>query len=256
MIGMIKRLFIVAFLLFLLSFTMFGRTWAQVLTPGVNMGDTFTYGVTAFWSSNDPYASIPSDLLDINQTESCEVRISNVTDANVTTFVALYFKNGTADAGRGLVDLDTGVSYGSFVAIIAANLNANDRIHPLGEDTITINETVIKSYESGNRETNRIVIEYTNATTGTTGRVDRYFDKETGILVESHETEITSDSDSETTTIVSWEIKESNVWVIPEFPSALILPLVMIVTMIAVIAYKKKNASITKTLAPAKTHKF
>jgi hypothetical protein len=256
MIGMIKRLFIVAFLLVLLSFTMFGRTWAQVLTPGVNMGDTFIYGVTAFWSSNDEYASIPLDLVDINQTESIEVRISNVADANVTTFVALYFKNGTADADRGLVDLDTGVSYGSFVAIIGANLNANDVVHPLGTDAITINETVIKSYESGNRETNRIIIEYTNATTGTTGRVDRYFDKATGILVESHETEIISDSDSETTTTVSWEIKESNVWVIPEFPSALILPLVMIVTMIAVIAYKKKNASITKTLAPAKTHKF
>jgi hypothetical protein len=254
MIGMIKRLIIVAFLLFLLSFTMFGRTWAQVLTSGVNVGNTFIYGVTAFWSSNDPYASIPSDLLDINKTESCEVRITNVTDANVTTFVALYFKNGTADADRGLVDLDTGVSYGSFVAIIAANLNANDRIHPLGEDTITINETVIKSYESGNRETNRIVIEYTNATTGATGRVDRYFDKATGILVESYETETTSDP--ETTTIVTWKIKESNVWVIPEFPSALILPLFMIVTMIAVIAYKKKHASITKTLVPAKTHKF
>jgi hypothetical protein len=244
MIGMIKKLFIVAFLLFLLSFTMFERTWAQVLKPGVYMGDTFTYGVTAFWSSNDPYASIPSDLLYINQTESCEVRISNVADANVTTFVATYLKNGTALADRGTIDLDTGLSDGGFVAIIAANLTAGDRVHPLGDDLVTINETVMKSYETGNRETHRITIEYTNATAGITDSVNRYFDKETGILVESHETETISDSNSETTTIVSWEIKDTNAWVIPEFPSVLILTIFMITTLLTVIAYRRKRTSI------------
>jgi hypothetical protein len=243
---MIKRLITAVLLLVFLSSTMVESTRALVLTPGVEAGMMFAYDVTAFWSSSDEYASIPSELGDINQTKTFEVRISNVTDANVTTFAAVYFKNGTADSERGLVDVDTGVSYGAFVAIIAANLSAHDVIHPLGADAITINETVIKSYEGGNRETNRIITEYTNATTGTTGRVDRYFDKATGILVESHETEITSDSDSETTTIVSWEIKETNAWVIPEFPSALIMPLLMIITMIAVIAYKKKHAGITK----------
>jgi hypothetical protein len=233
---------------------MFGRTWAQVLTPGVNMGETFTYGVTAFWSSNDPYASIPSNLLDLNQTESIEVRISDISGSNVTIFTAIYYRNGTAGASRDNVDVETGESYGFFVAIIGANLTAGDRIHPLGEDTITINETVIRNYEGGDRETNRIIIEYQNTTTGATDSVDRYFDKQTGMLVEEYDE--TSFDNPISTTRISWKIKESNVWTIPEFPSALILPLVMIVTMIAVIAYKKKNASITKTLAPAKTHKF
>jgi len=245
----IKELTIAALLLVFLSATMVESTRALVLTPGVEAGMVFIYDVSSFWSSSDEYASVPADLQEVNKTETVEVRISDVSDANITTFVAVYYRNGTADGGHGLVDVDTGVDYGAFVAIIAGNLNAHDVIHPLGTDAITINETVTKFYESGNRETNRIVIEYTNATTGETGRVDRYFDKTIGILVEAHETVTTTSPQS--TSTVSWELRESNVWVVPEFPSALILPVLMAITMIAAIAYKKKQAGIPKTLIPS-----
>jgi hypothetical protein len=247
---MINRLTTAALLLVFLSFTMVTSTRALVYTPGVTPGGDFFYGITAFWSSTDEYASIPPEVLNVNQTESFEVRISNVTGSNITIFWALYFKNGSNPiADRGLVDIDTGVSYGGFAAIIAGNLNAHEVIHPLGADGITINETVIRTYESGNRETNRIVIETRNATTGVTGRVDRYFDKETGILVESHET--TTSADLKTTTVETWKLKETNGWVVPEFPSVLILPLLMAITIIAAIAYKKKHANIAKPLIPS-----
>jgi hypothetical protein len=246
MTSKIKRLIAAGLLLVLLSFTMVENTKALVLTPGVVPGADFFYTVTASWSSTDEYASIPADLVEINRTDSVEVRISNVTEANVTTFVAVYYKNGTADGDYGLVDVDTGAYYGAFAAIIAGSLNAHDVIHPLGIDGITINETVIKAYESGNRDTNRIVIEDRNATTGVTGRVDRYFDKLSGMLVESYET--TTSADSKTTTTVTWKIKETNGWAVPEFPSVLILPLLMAITMIAAIAYKKKHTGIAKPL--------
>jgi hypothetical protein len=244
----IKKLIPAGLLLVFLSFTMVESTRALVLTPGVVPGADFFYNVTAFWSSTDEYASIPADLVEINRTDSVEVRISNVTEANVTTFVAVYYKNGTADGDYGLVDVDTGAyyGYGAFAAIIAGSLNAHEVIHPLGADGVTINETVIKTYESGNRDTNRIIIEYTNATTGVTGRVDRYFDKLSGMLVESYET--TTSADSKTTTTVTWKLKETNGWAVPEFPSVLILPLLMAITMIAAIAYKKKHAGIAKPL--------
>jgi hypothetical protein len=103
---------------------------------------------------------------------------------------------------------------------------------------------VIKTYQSGNRDTNRIITEYTNATTGTTQRVDLYFDKASGILVESYETISTSQE----TTRITWKLKETNGWVVPEFPSVLILPLFMAITMIAAIVYKKKHAGIAKPL--------
>jgi len=37
------------------------------------------------------------------------------------------------------------------------------------------------------------------------------------------------------------KITESNVWVIPEFSSFLILPLFMIATLLTVIVYRKKH---------------
>jgi hypothetical protein len=243
---MIRRITIAALLLAFLSFTMIASTRALVLTPGVVPGATFLYDVTAFWSSTDEYASIPADLVELNRTEAVDVRIHNVTEANVTTFVAVYYRNESYDGGYGFIDVDTGVSYGAFAALIAGSLNAHEVIHPLGADGVTINETVIKTYESGNRDTNRIIIEYTNATTGVTGRVDRYFDKLSGMLVESYET--TTSADSKTTTTVTWKLKETNGWAVPEFPSVLILPLLMAITMIAAIAYKKKHAGIAKPL--------
>jgi hypothetical protein len=251
MTRIIKRVYTVAILLTLLSSVMVGSARALVLAPGVELSMVFCYDITGSWSSSDEYASIPAEIVEYNRTETFEVRISNVTGSNVKLFWAIYFMNESYFGDYGLVDVDTGDGYGSFVQIIAGNLNEGNLIHPLGSDEITINQTVIKSYESGNRETNRILLEYYNATTGATERDDLYFDKALGILVESHETVSYSDGDSTTTTTVSWEIKSSNAWVIPEFPSVVILPLLMAVTMVAAIAYKKKQLGVGKTLIPS-----
>jgi len=240
---MIKRITIAALLLMFLSFTMIASTRALVLTPGVTPGAVFYYDVTAYWSSTDEYASIPADLVELNRTKTVDVRIHNVTEANVTTFVAVYYRNDSYTGGYGYVDVDTG-AYDGFAALIAGSLNAHEVIHPLGADGITINETVIKTYQSGDRDTNRIITEYINATTGTTQRVDLYFDKQSGILVESYET-VTS---SQETTKVTWKLKETNGWVVPEFPSVLILPLLMAIIMITAIVYKKKHAGSAKPL--------
>jgi hypothetical protein len=67
--------------------------------------------------------------------------------------------------------------------------------------------------------------------------------------VESHET--TTSSDSSTTTTQTWTLRETNGWVVPEFPSVLILPLLMAITMIAVVAYKKKHVSTAKPRIPS-----
>lgn len=244
----IKKITIAALLLAFLSFTMVASTKALVLTPGVTPGAYFFYDITASWSSTDEYASIPADLVEINQTETVDVRIHDVSEANVTTFVAVYYRNESYDGGYGSIDVDTGVSYGGFSALIAGSLNAHEVIHPLGADGITINETVVKTYQSGNRDTNRIITEFTNATTGTTQRIDLYFDKLSGILVESYDTITTTVNQQTTTTTITWKLKETNGWVVPEFPSVLILPLLMAITMIAAIAYKKKHAGIAKPL--------
>jgi hypothetical protein len=252
MICMNKKLWIAAFLVVLLSSTMFGTSLVKALTPGVGIGDSFTYGLTVSWNSNDQYASIPSDLIALNQTKSIEVRISNVTDSNVTTFLATYLKNGTAFADRGTINLDTGLSDGGFVAIIAANLTAGGLVHPLGTDRVIINETVLKSYASGSRETNHIRIEYYNATAGLDQSVDRYFDQQTGMLVEEHdvttETTTTANATTTTTTTISYNLEDTTVWtvVVPEFPSVWILPLFLIATLITVLFFKSRRRGIQR----------
>ena len=247
-----KKLTVSALLLVFLSFTLISSANSIVLTPGVTPGAVFIWNITASWSSSDEYASIPPELVDMNQTESFEVRVSEVSGSNVTVFWAMYFKNGSDPiADRGFIDVDTGVYYGGFAAIIAGNLNAGERIHPLGEDTITINETVIRAYESGNRETNHIIIESTNATTGVSGRMDWYFDKQAGILVESEETNLSSDASTVTT--IRWKLRETNAngWVIPEFPSVLVLPVLMGITMLAAFAYKKRHTNAAAPVMPS-----
>jgi len=234
------RLLIAGILLLLISPTMVQLTMAS--TPGVIMGNDFTYDVAAYWRSNELNGTIPTDLIEINQTTSIEVRIYNVSDTNITTFTALYYKNGTADSKLGTVNIDTGESYsaGAFALIIGANLTQNQLIHPLGNDNIFINQTIIRSYNGVDRETNRVYIKYENTTDGTSASADRYFDKITGMLVELNET--TTLSNPTTTTIVSWKLKDSNVWTVPEFPSTIVLSLVVIATTIAIIAFKKKHA--------------
>jgi hypothetical protein len=248
---MTKKLGIATFLSVLLCLTMVGSVWAQTRVPGVFQGNTFTYDVTASWSSNSPTAAVPAELLDINKTEYYRVTIAAVSGAEITTQTVWRFINGTETNTVGTINVETGITNGGFWAIVAGNLGVNDRLHPSGQNYITVNATVTRDYLGGARETNHLILTLQDSDTGGDfiEHVDYYFDKQTGMLVQLNDAKVYSNP---TTTITKfWRIKESNVWVVPEFPSALILPLFMITTMIAVIAYKKKHSGITKTLVPA-----
>lgn len=247
-----KRLLVLAFLLCLVSFAMFKAALGQTIIAGVDIGDTFTYHLYSYWTSSDAYASMPAGLLDYNRTAAYEVRISNVTGSDIEIFSATYFSNGSSPiANRGSVNIQSGDSYGGFSAIISSNLTENERIHPLGPDTITINQTVTRSFESGIRQANRINIIARNDTIGVTSSVDRYFDKVTGMLVE--ETDTTSYDNPSSTVIIKWTLVASSVWSIPEFPAILALPIIMVATACALFAIKKRWINSGNTL-PSKAY--
>jgi hypothetical protein len=235
-----NRLLAAGLIFCIAALTFVGAAKGQTITPGVFGGANFDYHVSSYWSSTDSYANIPVDLLDINKTSHVEVRIGSVNTTNVETTSLYYYQNGTAYLLRGNVNLNTGLSYGDFVAIIGANLNAGEKIHPGGDDGITIKEAVTRTYESGNRATNHISTSVRNDTAGFTATRDQYFDKETGILVE----EVTrTDMDSPaSTTIVTWKIDSTNLegWVIPEFPVLIAVPIFMIAVAFTVVAFRKK----------------
>ncbi|MCW4044330.1 MAG: hypothetical protein NWE94_02285 [Candidatus Bathyarchaeota archaeon] len=246
-----KRACITTFLAALLCLTAIGSVWAQTRIPGVYQGNTFTYDVSAVWSSTDPSAVVPAELLSINQTEYYRVTIAAVSGAEITTQTVWHFYNGTETTSIGTINVETGVTNGGFWAIVAGNLGVNDRLHPSGPNYITVNATVMREYLGGSRETNHLILTLEGSDSGGDyiEHVDYYFDKQTGMLVQLSDAKVYSNP---TVTITRlWKIKESNVWVVPEFPSVLILPLLMAIIMMMAIVYKKKNASIAKTLIPS-----
>lgn len=233
-----NRLLTAGLIVIIATLTIIGTAKGQTIVPGLIAGDNFDYHITSYWTTSDSYASIPSGLSDINQTLHVEVRISTVNASNIDTFSAYYYSNGSAFSGRGNVNLLNGTSYGDFVAIIGANLNAGDKIHPDGTDALTIKETVNRNYESGSRPTNHISVSVRNDTDGYTATRDQYFDQATGILVE--ETSRTDTDNPSSTTIITWKINSGSIWAIPEFPALIAIPLLMIAAAFSAIAYKKK----------------
>jgi hypothetical protein len=233
-----NKLLTACLILCIATLTITGTAKGQTIVPGLIAGNYFDYHVTSYWTSSDSYASIPENLREINQTSHFEVRISFVNETNIDTFSAYYYANGSALSGRGNVNLLTGTSYGDFVAIIGANLNAGDKIHPDGTDGITIKETVTRNYESGSRPTNHVSITDTNETAGYTASRDLYFDQATGILVE--QVDRTDTNNPSSTTIVTSKINSGSIWVIPEFPAMIAIPIFMIAAAFSAIAYKKK----------------
>ena len=252
---MTNRLLPAVFILVLLGFAMIGSVSAQTRIPGVYVGNTFTYDVKAFWSSNAPGATVPADLLDINKTDYYQVTIGLVSGAEITTTSVWHFINGTETSTTGTISVETGITNsGGFWAIVAANLGPNDRLHPSGPTYIYVNETVSRNYTGGARDTNHLILTLQGSDTGGDylEYVDYYFDKLSGMLVQLNDAKVYSNPTSTITKF--WKIKDSNVWIVPEFPSTVVLPLLMAAATLAVIAYKKKYARIPKPLFSASPH--
>jgi hypothetical protein len=254
MMDMIKKLAIVTFLLVLLAFTMVERTWAQTLVPGVSKDNVFYYDFAVFWSSNDPNASVPESLIDLNRTEWLRIAITDIYDPMVYLNITYHFENETENNLDGFVNIETGESVNGNGLVIAPNLNANDLVYPSGNSSFTINETVTMTYPSGVRETNHFIASTTNLGEYAYVSDNVYFDRQTGVMVEWY-TERSPLSNPNEKTTLHWKIKESNVWVVPEFPSVLILPLFMIATLLAVIVYGKKRTG-HQVAGSTKIHKL
>jgi hypothetical protein len=258
-----NRLLIVGVILCIATLTFAGFSQAQSIVSGVKPGMAFYYTVSGHWSSNDPYSSIPPDFLVLNQTSWIEVRISAVTGADVSTVILCYFNDGTTDIERGSANLCTGVGSG-FVSIIGANLSMGDRIHPDGNDVLTVLGTSTRYYDDRARVVNYVRIIDDNQTGGYIGTRDLYFDKETGILIEQID-QVETTTSPYTVSRVTWKIAHvSGVdnWVIPGFtfptaastsepetrfpakfyPLAITVLLLVIVVLAIIIIYKKKLA--------------
>ncbi len=210
-------------LLAVLCVGLMGQVSAQTRVPGVARGDQFTYSVTSHWSTENATEPEPAGLADVNSTASYTVQISDVTGVNATATYTWNLDNGTQYAFLLTQDVESGQSYyHSFNAppleiLVGANITAGDLLHPAGNDTYAVNETITRNYPSGDRDTNliEIILPIQNNETDTTivgtSTTRFYIDKATGVIVEQ-DTELEHTTDPKETLSIVWTLTETNLW--------------------------------------------
>lgn len=139
-----------------------------------------------------------------------------------------------------------------FLFFVAANPSVNDAIYTgSAYNSRRISETILTDYLDSQRETNHLSYHYnaTNASgpggivANTTGQVDYYWDKSSGVNVQFTDGINTSRSYNGNGVLVThWRTEipiRYAVPPVPELSSQLILPIFMITMLVAVVAFKK-----------------
>ena len=235
---MYKKLF--SLLLSCLCLSTVGSGFA-LSQAGVSPGVTFYYEVSDFGG--------PDQL--INKTEYMKVTITSINNSRVLTQNLLHFNDDTESSLTMEYDVDSGSTHfveGSLeegrlflYVIFAANLNPNSRIYPSSsKNPWVVNGTVMKSYSGVERETN--FFDYTHVTGDYHVYQSFYFDKTTGALVEYYEEWASSDSING----YSINLTQSSAWVVPEFPSFILLPILMIAVAGGALIFKKRQLKFLK----------
>ena len=190
-------------------------SFAQNVVPGVANGDIFEYSYAVTWSSTQNGGVVPDYIIELNKTQSFQIRITEVSGTTINAEVITRYRDGTTNTETGFVDVQSGSIRLTFgYLIIAGNLNVSDKIYPSGGEA-TINSTQTRTYSSGNRQTNKYIVEATYD--NSYEKKEFYFDKQKGIAVdyyfESRET-VGSYTEDFTETITN---TNSDVWTaIPE----------------------------------------
>jgi hypothetical protein len=209
---------------------------AQTVNAGVNQGDIFEYNYAATWNSTNPSASPSSSIVELTQIKSFQIKITSVSGATVNAEVTKKYQNDTTKTVTGFVDVQSGSIHLDFgTLIIAANRTVNDPINPSWTNAI-INETITRTYPTGNRETNKRLFEETSEYGYE--KTEVYYDKIKGIAVDSYfESRDTYGGQTEifTETITN---TNSDVWTIPEL-STLLVPLTLFVGTTTLLVAKK-----------------
>jgi len=209
-----------AFLSIALLCAMIGLSTAvPVRWPGVNVGNTFSYGSVSFnWYSDDPNAT-STGWEDMNEIEWFSVTVESVVGTNVTGSTLSHFKNTTEVTEGGWVDVDTGDNDNMPFFFVSANLDVNDSIYSGGTySNWNISETFMKTYPEGSRETNHLnmTVLVSNPPSYNYVSINVYWDRETGLLTEMSMI-MNSTMIYTTNWSLSFELTETNLWAVPEF---------------------------------------
>jgi hypothetical protein len=183
-----KKLVLALPLLALLCFATVGQSLGQTRTVGVNQDDTFTYFISAFWSSLNTSATVPDDLVNMNGT-FYKVVVSSISASNITTADTWQTNDGSNTTAIVVQNVNSAESYlmNGLINIAGTNLNPGDLLYPSGDDPRIINQTVSVDYGDTKRDASKVVYDHPTLDSNNLTAYEKeayYFDRATGMLVE------------------------------------------------------------------------
>ena len=250
-----KSLFSIFLILYvILTGSLSGAFGEMMSTVGVGQGDFFRYNYTSHYSSSDPHATIPGALAWINQTDYFMINITGVSGASVNFETNYRGLNGSSVTGVCSMNVGTGMAtisgYGGPSSannfyFMARGVGMMGRMFPSSTLSPTINDTFSMPYSGGSRLTNHYVTNENNSLIGVYNSMDIYYDQATGMMVQWRQETIQTSGTTQTNSTQTMNIRSSNVWVIPEFPPTIAIPVLAAVgvasTLVAIRISKYKG---------------
>jgi len=240
-----KRLLIVAIILFLMVSSLFSIVKCQSYEIGVSKGDTFSYA-----SGNTFYIDNQSYFQYKNETWNERYVIGDFSSDHILHMnLTMFYPNGTEEARLVGALIESNWTGGYSLVISPRNLGVGSSF-PYNFETYSVDETVQRSYQGGSRETN--VVRVNSSAIGYYPRyLEFQFDKLTGVVVKWYQENVdfiypSSTERVEYTKVSSFNLTSPPFWTIPEFPSFILMPLLMITVAMGALLYKKRQLKFFK----------
>jgi hypothetical protein len=225
---------------FLLMTLMVAPCFSLPRIAGVHKGEFYRYAdISLSW--NFPNQPIPSFIANITKIWWSSITILNVYQETVMYESTVQFKNGSATHEN----ITGSVNSNNPSWIIAANLREGDILYNDSSRKAWINETSQWMYSGGQRNINHVQI----ASLGIADEIQYtitnnwYFDQSTGMTVQYSLQFVNTTGSYAGSGQYETKLVESNAWTIPEFPSYLMPPLLILLTLVTVIVYRGRHSS-------------
>jgi hypothetical protein len=169
---------ITAVLLFLCLSQAAKMAISESWTPGVVVGDYFTYEMYGVFISNLSNTTMVIPQFEYNNTQWVRINITSVEGSKINQLYTLHFQNQSESNTYILADTEPTIENrptGQAVPICAANQTLGDKIPTAG---VSITDSAMRQYGSGQRETNHA------SWNATDDWGEGYFDRETGMMVD------------------------------------------------------------------------
>jgi hypothetical protein len=260
-----KSTLITAPILLLLLFVVVVCAVSAQNTELLSRGNTFTYERYHIWESNDPNATPLPDVDFFARNNSVvTVKIDNVSSTEVDVHITVQYQNGTQRTEFIRHDILSGYNEPTSMVFGDSRIPHNLDLIQNPQNRVDYAET--RTYGETMREVNVFsYIEdgwtmFDNTVYNVTATKKRCYDAQTGMFLESESELFTynrNNTNLNQTIHEFFVLKDTNVWVVPKFPSDqvpsdLFLPFlitatatVAVVAVLAAVVYLKKRKRVS-----------